>query len=382
MDVNAWLDRTRLVVCVGSGGVGKTTTAAAVGLHAARRGRRAMVLTIDPAKRLANSLGLDAMGGEPTPIDLSALPDARGTLHAMMLDSRSTFDTLIANVAPSAEARDRILGNHVYRHMADAFAGSQDYMATEKLYDLVDSGAYDLVVLDTPPVKNALDFLESPGRVVSFLDERVLSWFLAPYRRDSVWGGRLVAGTSAFVFRLLGYIFGKEFLDDLAAFLQDFNGLYEGFRARHAAVLAMLRAEDTGFLTLCAPTEASVDVARFFEVELARRDLPRAGLVVNQVHRCEAGDDDADDRLADTARTLSADLPPGTATALLERLATAHARLRDLVTAEQALVEGLREVAAGGGFYREVPRFEGEVHDLAALARVGEALFDGEADEL
>ncbi|MCA9712493.1 MAG: ArsA family ATPase, partial [Myxococcales bacterium] len=308
MDLSAWLKDTRLVVCVGSGGVGKTTTAAAIGLWGALQGRRAMVLTIDPAKRLANSLGLEQMGGEPTQIDLGGLPEATGELWAMMLDSRGTFDALIAQVAPSPEARDRILANHVYRAMADAFAGSQDYMATEKLYDLASDGRWDLLVLDTPPVQNALDFLESPGRVVKFLDERVLSWFTAPYEKERVWGGAFLAGTSAFLFRLLGYVFGKEFLDDFAEFLQVFSGLYDGFRQRHQAVMELLDARSTSFVTVCAPTVSSVEVARFFQEELARRGHPRGGLVVNQIHRVEAADDDADGVLGEAARTLGADL--------------------------------------------------------------------------
>lgn len=376
MELTTWLGKTQLVVCVGSGGVGKTTTAAAIGLAGALRGRKAMVLTIDPAKRLANSLGLSQMGGEPTRIDLAALPDAQGELWAMMLDSRGTFDSLIASVAPSPEARDRVLGNHIYRSMADALAGSQDYMATEKLYDLVSSGTWDLVVLDTPPVKNALDFLESPARVVSFLDERILSWFLAPYQKERVWGSRLLAGGSAIMFRLLGYVFGKEFLDDFAQFMADFNGLYEGFRKRHQAVVEMLHADTTQFVTVCAATESSVDVATFFQSELAKRNLHRGGMVVNQVHRCDAADDDAKGTLGDLVHDLAHDLPPHTAASLLARLGRAHARLRDLVKAETLLAQQARASAMGVGFYQEVPRIEGEVHDLPSLREVGRFLFE------
>lgn len=379
MDLNAWLDGTRLVVCVGSGGVGKTTTAAAIGLWAAARGRRAMVLTIDPAKRLANSLGLDAMGGEPTRIDLSALGDGAvapgGELWAMMLDSRSTFDDLIARVAPSEESRERILANHVYRHMADAFAGSQDYMATEKLHDLAQSGRWDLLVLDTPPVKNALDFLESPGRVVRFLDERVLGWLLAPYDKDAVWSARLLAGTTNLVYRLLGMVFGRDFLDDLAAFLQDFQGLYDGFRTRHTAVLELMRRPDTQFVTVCAPTESSADVARYFQAELAQRGLGRAGVVVNQVHRTALDDDEVPETLRALAARVAGDMPEGTVDRVMARLGRAHARLRALVQAEQARAASVREAAGKVGFYQQVPRFTRDVHDLPALLRIGEAIF-------
>ena len=241
-DMEAWLQRTRLVVCVGAGGVGKTTTAATLGLCGALRGRKVMVLTIDPARRLANSLGLASIGNQETKIDLANLGfDTSGELWAMMLDSRSSFDALIRRVASDEGARQRILDNHVYRHMADTFAGSQDYMATEALYDVVSSGKYDLVVLDTPPVKNALDFLESPGRLINFLDERVLRWFLRPYDPNAVFGRSLLMGTSAVVYRLLAYVFGRHFLDDLAQFFQDFQGLYEGFVHRNQAVVDLFR---------------------------------------------------------------------------------------------------------------------------------------------
>ncbi len=339
MDLNTWLASRNLVVCVGSGGVGKTTTSAAIALRAAISGRKVMVLTIDPAKRLANSLGFDQMGGEPTRVDLSALEGASGELWAMMLDSRSTMDSLITAISPDRETRDRILKNHVYRHMADTFAGSQDYMATEKLYDLVSSGDYDMVVLDTPPVKNALDFLESPGRVVNFMDERVLHWFLAPFEGGG--GGlsrRFMMSTSAVVYRLLGYVFGKDFLEDLAVFFRDFQGLYGGFRERHSAVLSMLRDPKASFVTVCAPTESSLDVAVFFQREMSERELPSAGVIVNQVHACEGDEHNAHEALGEVVAELADDLPTRVQSSILARLGRAHRRLRTVRLGEQDLV--------------------------------------------
>jgi anion-transporting ArsA/GET3 family ATPase len=382
-DMDGWLEGTRLVVCVGAGGVGKTTTAATIGLCGALRGRRALVLTIDPARRLANSLGLKEFGNEETQIDLRALrasagavgPAPEGELWAMMLDSRSTFDNLIARISTDPEARDRILKNHVYRHMADTFAGSQDYMATEKLYDLVTSEKYDLLVLDTPPVKNALDFLESPGRLINFMDERVLRWFLQPSDANALLGRRLMFGTSAVVYRLLAYVFGKDFLEDLTTFFQDFQGLYQGFVERHQAVVDLFRAESTSFVTVCAPNESSLDVAVFFQEELAERDLPRGGLIVNQVHDCEGDEHDATAVLGELAQRLGSDLPAATLPSVMARLGMAHRRLHALRVAEAALTERVRAAARGGGFYQEIPRLEGNVHDLQALSVVGDALF-------
>jgi anion-transporting ArsA/GET3 family ATPase len=383
MDLNPWLDRTKLVVCVGAGGVGKTTTAAAIALRGALSGRRTMVLTIDPARRLANSLGLDQFGNREARIDLSGMEGVKpgGELWAMMLDARSTFDALIHRVAPSDEVRERILANHVYRHMADTFAGSQDYMASEKIYDVAALGTYDLLVLDTPPVKNALDFLESPGRLVNFLDERVLSWFLDGSRSSR---GGMMFGTSKVVFYLLGRVFGEQFIDDLSQFFRDFEGLYEGFRKRHQEVLDMFRAPTTQFVTVCAPSESSVDVASFFLSEFERRALPCGGIIVNQVHACSGQTHDAESVLGATARSLGGDLPPAVAASVVARLGMAHRRLHTLAMADHALALGLKSRYSGRlpGFFQEVPRMEDEVHDLPSLREVGRALFDQDAAPL
>jgi anion-transporting ArsA/GET3 family ATPase len=289
---------------------------------------------------------------------------------------------VISKASPNDEVRDRILESHIYRHMSDTFAGSQDYMATEKLYDLVNSGRYDLVILDTPPVKNALDFLESPGRLVNFLDERVMKWYLMPYDPKLIFGRRLMVGTSAVVFRLLSHVFGRDFLEDLGIFFKDFQELYEGFRERHDSVIEMLRAPSTHFLTVCAPTESSIDVAAFFQEELRRRNLPRAGVVVNQVHECAGASHDARDFLGDVAGNLSSDLSESVMGSVLARLGMAHRRLHDLARAEERLIEKVREVAVGGGFLRRVPRLEGQVHDLAALHKVGKSIFLRPAETL
>jgi anion-transporting ArsA/GET3 family ATPase len=373
--VNGWLGNTELVVCVGAGGVGKTTTAASIGLWGALSGRRAMVLTIDPARRLANSLGLSEFGNEESQIDLSQHPDAKGELWAMMLDSKRTFDSLIERVAPDEASRDRILGNHIYRAMADTFAGSQDYMATEQLYDLVSSGRYDLVVLDTPPVKNALDFLESPGKLINFLDERILSWFVPQSEGRRMFGRRLMAGTSTIVFKLLGVIFGSDFLEDLTVFFRDFQGLYAGFVERHEAVVKLFASPTTSFVTVCAPTDASLDVAEFFQTELVARDLNRGGLVVNQVHFAKGDEHDARKILGDVVAAHGADLDARTQAAVLARLGMAHRRLRALARTEREMTERVRAAAKGGGFYQEVPRLRGNVHDLDALREVGRNLF-------
>jgi anion-transporting ArsA/GET3 family ATPase len=364
------VEQQRLLVCVGSGGVGKTTSAAAIGLRAALRGRRVLVLTIDPARRLANSLGLTEFGNTEVRIDLG--DRATGELWAMMLDAPSTLDDVIRRVAKDDVTREAIFANKIYRHMAGSFSGSQEYMATERLYDVYGSDRYDLIVLDTPPVKNALDFLESPGRLVRFLDRQIMKWFLTPYEEEKVFGKRFLMGTSSVVYRLLGHIFGREFLDELSVFFALFKDLYDGFRERHEAVGRLFAATTTSFLVVSAPTEPSVDVARFFLDELRTRKLPIGGVVVNQVHTASTSVPDVDALLGPGARALDA----GTAGPLLARLGAAHRRLRDLSVLEAARVEELRRASAGAAWVKVIPRLPDEVHDLDGLLRLHLNLFD------
>jgi anion-transporting ArsA/GET3 family ATPase len=371
MTLDTLVRRQRLIVCVGSGGVGKTTTAAAIALKAALEGRRVLVLTIDPARRLANSLGLSEFGNTEVKIDLAGR--GSGELWAMMLDAPSTLDDVIRRVARDDATRDAIFANKIYRHMAGSFSGSQEYMATERLYDVHSSDRYDLIVLDTPPVKNALDFLESPGRLARFLDRQIMKWFLTPYEEEKVFGKRLIMSTSAVVYRLLGHIFGREFLDELSVFFTLFRDLYDGFRERHEAVGRLFASPQTSFLVVSAPTEPSVDVARFFLDELRSRRLPIGGVVVNQVHKASASAPDVDALLGAAARAVD----PENAGPFLARLGMAHRRLRDLAALEAARVDELRRYAGGNTWTRVVPRFQDEVHDLAGLLRLHRNLFDG-----
>lgn len=365
--------KRRLILCVGSGGVGKTTVAASLALRAAREGRRVLVLTIDPARRLANALGLKRFGNEETRIPLEG---TTGELWAMMLDSRHAFDTLIARVAPDPEKRRKILENNVYRNIADSIAGSQEYMATEKLYDVMSSGRYDLVVLDTPPVKNALDFLESPGRLARFLDKRIMKWFLTPYDEGKVFG-RFMMGTSAVVFRLLGHIFGREFLQDISEFFHHFRDLYEGFKDRHEAVVNYFRDPATTFLVVCAPGDPSVETAQYFLDEFRRRDLPGAGVIVNQVHRTSGHTLDPDVVLGPLAGQQTEGLAPHTSERLLARLGAAHRRLRELSALEEGYIQQVAGRLSPGQQLWRVPRLESQVHDIHSLDMVGRALLGG-----
>lgn len=355
-----------LIVCVGSGGVGKTTTAAALGLGAALAGRRALVLTIDPARRLANALGLKSIGNEECRIEL---PDAPGELWALMLDTRSTFDDLIRRVSPDDETRERIFGNRVYQVVSDGFASSQEYMATEKLHDLVSSGRYDVVILDTPPVKNALDFLEAPGRLSRFLDRHIMRWFMTPYDESRVFG-KVIVGTSGVIFRLLGVIFGREFLGEISSFFLAFRDLYDGFRERHEAVLALFCDSKTAFVVVCAPNEPSIHVAQFFQEELNKRKLPFAGVIVNQVHESTDREVHAEALLGQELLELSSDQPGHVSRSLIARLEAAHRRLRSVVKQEKPFLVAASALVDSSMFLCKVPRLDEPVQDIDGLRRL------------
>lgn len=375
MNFGSVLDGRSLVICVGSGGVGKTTTAASISLRAAKSGKKVLVLTIDPARRLANSLGLKQFGNDETQIDLSSLSDATGELWAMMLDNRKTFDDLISRLAPDPQSKEAILNNRIYRATADNIVGSQDYMATEKLYDVVIQGDYDLVVLDTPPVKNALDFLDAPGRLARFLDKRIMKWFLAPYDERKIFG-KLIRGTSAVVFRLLSYIFGRGFLKDLSEYFNVFKDLYDGFRERQEAVVELFESDQTAFVVVCAPNGPSLEVASFFIEELERRKMNNPGVIVNQRHMTLDHDANAEEVMGDRVREVAGTENDSTARQLMARLKAAHQRLRQMSLVEDGLVSDLSSKLRRNQKIWSVPRFEEEVHDLQSLDRVGSTLFD------
>jgi anion-transporting ArsA/GET3 family ATPase len=282
------LDRKEVVVCAGSGGVGKTTVAAAIALKAALDGKKVVVLTIDPARRLASALGLKELSNDPKRVDTRKFASAKlkpkGELHAMMLDTRTTFDSVVTQYAPSPAQAERILANRFYRNISSTLSGTQEYMAMEKLYELYADGGYDLIVIDTPPTRNALDFLDAPKRLTEFLDSRVLRWFLLPYMKAG--GGIMrfanVAGTT--FLKLVQRIVGSDVLEDTAEFFKNLEGMYEGFKERAREVAKLLRSDATSFVVVTSPAEESVAEATFFASRLNEAELPFGALVVNRVH--------------------------------------------------------------------------------------------------
>jgi anion-transporting ArsA/GET3 family ATPase len=360
------VERCRVVVCVGSGGVGKTSVAAAIGLMGALDGKRALVCTIDPARRLASAMGLGALGNVEARVGPAAFSEAglepRGELHAMMLDVKRTWDELVERHAPDAARRDRILGNRLYHQMSAALAGSQEYMAMEKLHELATDRDYDLIVLDTPPTAHALDFLEAPGRILDFLGNEAARTILAPVAGAGRLGLRLAQLGSATIVKTLARFTGAEMLHDLAEFLRGFHGMYDGFKARAAQVRVLLGAPTTGFVLVASSSPLSIDEALGFHARLQAEGMPVAGVVANRV---TADLWPGTDPLPDAA-TLAGALGPDAP--LAARLSSTLAEHEQLAAGDARALRRLFEAIPGPRAV--VPRLEEDIHDLASLARL------------
>jgi anion-transporting ArsA/GET3 family ATPase len=265
-----------IVVCCGSGGVGKTTVSAAFALEAARRGRRACVVTIDPARRLADALGVETLGNSARRIE----GDWPGELWALMLDPKGTFDDLIGRYAASTEQAEGILANRIYRNLTGGLSGTQEYMAMEKLYELSEAGLYDLVVVDTPPSRNALDFLDAPRRLTRFLGHRLFQLLLMPTRAYL----RAVSVATQALLRTISKVAGAEIVHDAVAFFQAFDGMEEGFRTRAEHMRKLLARRTTAFVLVTSPRSDTVEEAGWFADKLNESGLAVEGLVVNRVH--------------------------------------------------------------------------------------------------
>jgi anion-transporting ArsA/GET3 family ATPase len=345
-----------VVVCCGPGGVGKTTTAAAVAVGGARQGRRSVVVTIDPARRLADALGLDALSDVASPV----AGDWPGELWALVLDTKSTFDALVAKYAPGPVQARAILENRFYRNVSGALSGTQEYMAMEKLYELHADGRFDLVVVDTPPTRNALDFVDAPRRLIRLLDNRIFRLLMLPTRASI----RAVnVATQAFL-RTVARVVGSDVVSDAVRFFQAFEGMEDGFRDRARRVEELLCDPGTAFLLVAAPRPDVVTEADFFAAKLADAGIPVAALVVNRMHPRYGGEWSEVDR--ERAVTL-AGTPLGP---LYDNLADLH----QLADGEEAHVADLVARVAPAPAVR-VPVLASDVHDLEGLSEIGAHLF-------
>lgn len=386
MKPQAWLD-CRVLVTVGTGGVGKTTAAAAIGLEAARRGKRTLVLTIDPARRLADALGTGPLDHSEREVPREVLreigvPDG-GALFAMMLDTKRTFDELVERISPDAEARERIFANPIYQNLSDALAGSREYSAMEKLYELYTDARYDLIVVDTPPATHALEFLDAPRRLTGFLDSAFLRVLLHPAAAVGRTGFRLFRSSSELVLRGLERVTGLEFLSTISEFLLAFDSLIEGFGERARAIEKLLREPLCGFVLVLGPDPPQVRRGREFWKRLAGEGIHLVGAIANRV-RVWPGDgpapvsDDAarrvsEDWLASELARLRPGLDAREQAGRLVETAAAQAALasrdaRSIAQAEEALGLTPQEL-------RRVPLLDRDVHALDSLARMARHVF-------
>jgi anion-transporting ArsA/GET3 family ATPase len=361
--LEAALEERRVLITCGSGGVGKTTSAAALALRAALSGRRVLVCTIDPSRRLATSLGKGQLSGRPRAIDIKALAPARGgALFAMVLDVKGAFDALVLRHTPQAEARDRILKNRFYHHVSAALAGSHEYMAMETLLELSTDERFDLVVLDTPPTRHALDFLEAPDRLLGFLDVSVLRFFLRPYFKAGRLTVQVATRTGAMLLKLADRFLGLQFLQELSEFFLAFEGMYDGFRARAAEVQALLRAPSTGFVLVAGPQPAALEEALYFHRRLLEKKLGFVAFVVNRVHLDPA-------RERGERRGPRVRIAPGLAARLVETLREQQVLARVERQAIARLEVDTREKPL------LVPELEQDVHDLRGLSAFAALVF-------
>jgi anion-transporting ArsA/GET3 family ATPase len=366
MSVADLLEGKRMCICGGSGGVGKTTTSAAIALGMAARGAKVAVVTIDPARRLANALGLEELENEPRRVEPERLASAglevSGELWAMMLDPKRTFDELIDRIAPDPARAQEIKANRIYRQLSTAVSGSQEFTAIAKLYDLDREGDFDLLVLDTPPSRNALDFLEAPGRLTSFLEGRAGKAFIRP----TGFGMRVLSRGAAPLLAALRRVTGVDLLSDLSGFFGLLGDMTDDFSQRAAQVERMLRASTTAFLLVTSAQSAPIEEAIWFRRTLQDSGLPFAGVVVNRVHHDLLGDSEADDLTA----ALLSELPGELAGRVAENFHDYHV----LARRDQRNVEHLAD-ELGVSPLLLVPHLDHDVHDIEGLLRVHRYLF-------
>jgi anion-transporting ArsA/GET3 family ATPase len=388
LEVDRLLDdqRTRIIVCCGSGGVGKTTTAAALGLRAAEHGRHVVVLTVDPARRLAQSMGLSKLDNTPRPVPLPADAPAGGSLHAMMLDMKRTFDEIVeAHSDPDRAAQ--ILANPFYQSLSSSFAGTQEYMAMEKLGQLRRTDQWDLIVVDTPPSRSALDFLDAPQRLSRFLDGRLIKLLTAPARGGGRAYLKVVNAGFGMLTSVITKVIGAQVLRDVQTFVAAFDTMFGGFRERAEDTYRLLQTPGTAFVVVATPEPDALREASYFVERLSQDRMPLAGLILNRVHSSPAAQLSAARSLAaaEALQPVGAPAAPvmpnggagvpadGSRYPLVVAALRLHAERMQRIAAERRLAQ--RFTAAHPGVpVASVAAQPEDVHDLAGLRVIGESL--------
>lgn len=369
-DLPSLVREKKVIVCCGAGGVGKTTTSAALGLAAARQGRRVLVLTIDPARRLAQAMGLSEHMREPHAVSKERLAEAgvtTGTLDAWMLNPDVVFESLVNRMASSPEQAKRILESRLFRHLSELVAGMQEYTAAEALYELSTSGRYDLVVLDTPPARNALDFLEAPGKLARFLDERTLNLFLPSKQRGIFKKATELIGT------VFTKVFGAEFFAEIQEFLAAFGGMFGPMRAHAEGVRNLLSSQDASFLLVTSPDQAALEDARYFRDRILTMKLPFAGFVLNRSWVRTDG------FIEPSQLEVTPALETPAAKTGLAKLATLAKVELGRVQRDRALLAQLAKEVPASAFAVAAPYIGEAIEDLRGLALLAHGIAEGHA---
>jgi anion-transporting ArsA/GET3 family ATPase len=368
------LEEKRIIVCAGAGGVGKTTVAAAIALGFARLGKRVLCITIDPAKRLADSLGIGAMSAEEQQVSPELFAQAGlsipGSLTVLMLDTKRTFDDLVARHASSPEARDRIFKNRIYSYVSTSLAGTQSYMAMEKVLLVRQDPRFDVIVLDTPPTSNALDFLDAPERLIEAIDSAAMRWLVQTFEKSGRFSLNLVARGVALVLRGLGRLTGKGFLEHLAEFVAELNQLFGGFRERAAAVAKAFREPDLAYVLVTAPAPGSIAEVSFFSARLLEQGMHADAIVVNRLQGSPALADAASVQViaAELGLELSAKANEGILQAAADDRRRAAFEVEQLKVLDQLLGPQPPKIL-------HVPVLAADVHDVRSLYQVSALLF-------
>ncbi len=383
LDLEDLLQGRKIVICCGSGGVGKTTVSAALGVQAALLGKKVLALTVDPARRLADSLGLSELGNREAPVPAERFlrhgKNPAGSLHAMMLDTKRTFDELIERYAPDETVASNIMQNQFYQHLSSAMTGSHEYLAMEKLYQIHLDGRYDLIVLDTPPTKHALDFLEAPNRVRAFFDRSISQWFLKPYLTMGRLSLNLFNRTAGTVLRLVERFTGAEFLHDVSEFVTGLADSFDIFRSRAEEVMHVLRGEETTFLLVTAADRGSLGEAAYFYDRIRKASLPFGGIIANRFHAFplpdESGppprDRDESREAMLAALTRRRGLPPPVARQLVENFD----RYLGLALRDRDALHAFTQRSPGRIPLLTVPAFDEDIFDIGGLLKMNEYLF-------
>ncbi len=373
-----------IVVCAGSGGVGKTTTSAVLGLQAAVEGQRVLVMTIDPARRLANSLGAESLDNEPTQLDLEGFSEVGvrpdGELWAMMLDMKASFDDLVEQRAPDEETRQKILNNRLYEYFSTSLAGTQEYAAAERLYEAHSSGDWDLIVLDTPPTTHALDFLEAPSRLANAVESKAFQWIYEKELFQGESGLGLFSMGSSYVLKTLGKFTGTELLQELSVFLQHFSPMFQGFRDRARQVRDLLTGPECTFVVVTSPDPHTREESTHFYDELGSERVAVGGFIVNRVHPRWVDQSEFDRPVEDIAAAIAdldvdVELDDSERTQLAERLRSNAASFYVLARKDARSVEQLRAELSRDIPVATVPFFSQDIHSLTGLDRVRREIF-------